>query len=199
MSDATSYLKSIYNDIINDPDNSKFTKKDYLPIYTISEKSKIIIIGQAPGIKAQTSKIAWNDLSGNKLRDWLGVTKDEFYNTDYFALVPMDFYYPGKGKSGDLPPRTGFASKWHPKLFSKLNNIELIILIGSYSVKHYLKDNAKANLTLTVKSYKEYLPKYFPITHPSPRNIGWHINNPWFENNVIPDLKKIIKDIIKKS
>lgn len=189
-------LNQIKNEIINDIDNQEFTNKGWLPIYTISEKSKIIIIGQAPGIKAQTSHLAWNDLSGNKLRDWLEVTKDQFYNTNIFALVPMDFYFPGSGKTGDLPPRRNFAAKWHPKLFSKLDNLKLIILIGSYSQKYYLKDSAKTNLTATVKSYNEYLPSFFPLPHPSPRNIGWHINNPWFEQEVIPDLKKIVKDII---
>lgn len=189
-------LYKIYNEIINDPDNQEYTIKGWLPIYTVSNKSKIVIIGQAPGIKAQESKIAWNDLSGNKLRDWLGVTREDFYETSKFALIPMDFYYPGQGKSGDLPPRRGFAEKWHSKILNELDSLQLIILIGQYSQNYYLKDKAKKNLTETVKAYKEYLPDYFPLAHPSPRNIRWHIKNPWFEEYVIPDLKKIVKSIL---
>lgn len=189
-------LYKIYNEIIYDPDNQEYTIKGWLPIYTVSNESKIVIIGQAPGIKAQESKIAWNDLSGNKLRDWLGVTREDFYETSKFALIPMDFYYPGQGKSGDLPPRRGFAEKWHSKILNELDSLQLIILIGQYSQNYYLKDKAKKNLTETVKAYKEYLPDYFPLAHPSPRNIRWHIKNPWFEEYVIPDLKKIVKSIL---
>jgi|SRR5690554_3554481 len=189
-------LYKIYNEIINDPDNQEYTIKGWLPIYTLSNESKIVIIGQAPGIKAQESKIAWNDLSGNKLRDWLGVTREDFYETSKFALIPMDFYYPGQGKSGDLPPGRGFAEKWHSKILNELDSLQLIILIGQYSQNYYLKDKAKKNLTETVKAYKEYLPDYFPLAHPSPRNIRWHIKNPWFEEYVIPDLKKIVKSIL---
>ncbi len=189
-------LYKIYNEIINDPDNQEYTIKGWLPIYTVSNESKIVIIGQAPGIKAQESKIAWNDLSGNKLRDWLGVTREDFYETSKFALIPMDFYYPGQGKSGDLPPRRGFAEKWHSKILNELDSLQLIILIGQYSQNYYLKDKAKKNLTETVKAYKEYLPDYFPLAHPSPRNIRWHIKNPRFEEYVIPDLKKIVKSIL---
>lgn len=196
MKNKDQELIQIRNDIIKDIDNQEYTNMGWLPIYTISSKSKIIIIGQAPGIKAQTSEIAWNDLSGNKLRSWLGVSKEQFYNTDIFGLVPMDFYFPGSSKSGDLPPRRNFASKWHPKLFSNLDDLKLIILIGNYSQKYYLKDSAKTNLTAKVKSYTEYLPTYFPLPHPSPRNIGWHINNPWFEEEVIPELKRVVQEII---
>lgn len=189
-------LNKIYNEIINDPENQEFTNKGWLPIYTVSKQSKIVIIGQAPGIKAQESKIAWNDLSGNKLRDWLGVTREEFYDTSKFALIPMDFYFPGQGKSGDLPPRKSFSEKWHSRILNELDSLQLIILIGQYSQNYYLKDKAKKNLTETVKAYKEYLPDYFPLAHPSPRNIRWHIKNPWFEEYVIPDLKKIVKSIL---
>ena len=190
-------LEQIRKAIIEDPSNLEFKEKGYEPVYTISKKSKIIIIGQAPGIKAQMSKLAWNDLSGNKLRDWLGVTKEEFYNPDLFAHIPMDFYYPGKSKSGDLPPRFGFAALWHPLLLALVDDLKLIILIGNYSQKHYLK-NSKKNLTENVKSYQEYLPLYLPLPHPSPRNIGWYIANPWFEKEVIPKLRKRVKEILNK-
>lgn len=187
-------LKRIYNDI--QKDNQEYTNLGYLPLYSVNENSKILIIGQAPGIKAQLSNSTWNDLSGDKLRSWLGVTREEFYDENLFGLIPMDYYYPGKGKTGDLPPRKDFAPKWHPLILEHLNNVKLIILIGSYSQKYYLK--SKDNLTTNVFNFKKYLPEYFPLVHPSPLNFRWFNKNPWFESEVIPELQKIIKDIIKK-
>lgn len=189
-------LEKIKEEIINDSDNLKFTNIGWLPVYSVSSQSKIIIIGQAPGIKAQESKIPWNDVSGNKLREWLGVTRDQFYDPNIFALMPMDFYYPGKGKSGDLPPRKLFASKWHPRILANMNEFRLIILVGSYSQKYYLNKLFKENLSKTVQSYQEYLPRYFPLVHPSPLNKRWLKNNPWFENETIIDLKAIVRNII---
>lgn len=189
-------LNKIREEIINDIDNIEFTKQGYMPLYSVSHKSKIIIIGQAPGIKAQEAQLPWNDLSGNKLREWLGVSVEEFYDNNIFAHIPMDFYYPGKGKSGDLPPRKDFAKKWHSKIFKNIEEIKLIILIGSYSQKYYLKETFKKNLTDTVKAYNEYLPKYFPLAHPSPLNIRWFIQNPWYLEEVIPSLREIVHNII---
>jgi len=191
-------LNRIKEEIINDSDNIDFTNKGWFPLYTISSKSKILIVGQAPGIKAQESQICWNDLSGNRLREWLGVTKDQFYNPDNFALVPMDFYYPGKAKTGDLPPRKEFSKKWHSRLIENIMDLRLIILIGSYAQKFYLKDSIKRNLTETVKAYKEYLPNYFPLAHPSPLNIRWFRQNQWFDDEVIPSLKELVKNIINE-
>ena len=108
----------------------------------------------------------------------------------------MGFCYPGKGKSGDLPPRKECAEKWHEPLFEKLNNVDLILLIGQYAQKYYLKEKVKSTLTETVNHYKEYLPRYFVMPHPSPRNRFWLKNNPWFEEHVIPDLQKRIHQII---
>lgn len=191
-------LNKIKEDIINDIDNIEFTNKGWLPLYTISPKSKIIIIGQAPGIKAQESGIAWNDISGDRLREWLGVSKSQFYDTNLFALIPMDFYYPGKGKTGDLPPRESFSIKYHSKLISKLEDLKLIILVGSYAQKYYLKDTFKSNLTETVKAYQEYLPQYLPIVHPSPLNIRWQSKNPWYKDEVLPSLKTLVNSIINE-
>ena len=189
-------LDQILYMIKDDPMNQSYTKEGYDPLYILSEHSKIMIVGQAPGIKAQMSGLTWNDLSGDRLREWLGVTRDIFYNPECFSMIPMDFYYPGKGKSGDLPPRKGFAEKWHPLLLKHLKELKLIILVGSYAQDYYLKDKKKKTLTDTVKSYLEYLPLYIPLVHPSPRNVGWHINNPWFELEVVPYLKKRVKDIL---
>jgi uracil-DNA glycosylase len=134
-------LNKIKKDIINHPDNKKFTEMSWKPIYSISEKSKIILISQAPGRLAQESNIPWNDISGNTLRKWLGVSREEFYNLNNFAILPMDFYFPGKGKTGDLAPRKNFAPLWHKPILDQLNNIKLIILIGNHSQKYYIKDD----------------------------------------------------------
>src|SRR5690554_160745 len=191
-------LENIYYDILNDKANQELVNKGYIPLYKVNENSKIIIIGQAPGIKAQEENETWLDQSGDKLRDWLGVTMDEFYNPDLFGQLPMDFFYPGKGKTGDLPPRKDFAKTWHPKILKELKNVKLIVLIGNYSQKHYLKDKYLGNLTKTVKNYQAYLPKYFPIPHPSPLNFRWFNNNKWFEVDVLPEFKKIVNNILNE-
>ncbi len=190
-------LKKIKEKIIEDAQNKEYTKNNLMPIYEVNSRSKILVIGQAPGIKAQTSETTWKDKSGDRLRDWLGVSNEEFYNVDLFGLMPMDFYFPGKGKTGDLPPRKGFAEKWHPQILKNLRNVKLILLIGAYAQAFYLKDQMKTNLTETVKSFKEYLPIYFPLSHPSPLNFRWRKNNPWFEEEIIPTLHSLIQKIIK--
>ncbi len=194
--DKNENLLKINEAIKKDPANIEYTKKGYEPLYVIDKDSKIIIIGQAPGLKAQESNMAWNDLSGNKLREWLGVSREEFYNSKLFGQIPMDFYFPGHGKTGDLPPRKEFAIKWHKQILDNLEDLELIILIGNYSQKYYL--DTKENLTEIVRSYKNYLPKYFPLPHPSPRNIRWFLKNPWFESHALPELKEIVRTIINK-
>lgn len=190
-------LNKIREQIMQDPQNKDYTKKDLIPIYEVNSRSKILIIGQAPGLKAQMSASTWNDKSGDRLREWLGVTRDEFYNPDFFGLVPIDFYFPGKGKTGDLPPRKGFAEKWHPLILKNLKEVQLIVLIGTYAQAFYLENKKKKTLTETVKSFKEYLPKYFPISHPSPLNFRWRNKNPWFENEVVPHLQKLVENIIR--
>ena len=163
------------------------------PVVSASPKSKIVIIGQAPGSVVHQTGIPWDDKSGDRLRSWLGVSKSEFYDKEVFALVPMGFCYPGKGKSGDLPPRPECASKWHNPVIAQIERIELIILIGSYAQNYYLKDGVKKTLTETVRYYQEYLPRYMPLPHPSPRNNIWLKKNAWFEESVIPELRRITK------
>jgi uracil-DNA glycosylase len=165
------------------------------PIVQASAHAKIIIIGQAPGQKVQNSGIPWDDASGNELRRWLGVTKEQFYNDKLFALVPMGFCYPGKGTSGDLPPRPECAPLWHEQLLKQMKKVQLTILIGQYAQNHYLGDALKPTLTETVKNYKEYLPDYLPLVHPSPRNRIWQKKNEWFEKEVVPELQKLVKKI----
>ena len=163
------------------------------PIISVSKDSKILIIGQAPGQKVQDSGIPWDDQSGNELRRWLGVDKEQFYNTKLFGLMPMGFCYPGKSATGDLPPRPECAPLWHHRLLDKMKTVKLILLIGQYSQKFYLGNNFKPTLTENVKNYKEHLPKYLPLVHPSPRNKIWQKKNPWFELEVVPHLREIIK------
>ena len=187
---------AIYQAIVDDPMNAEMKRKGYVPVYTASAKSRIVIVGQAPGRKAQSTMKPWNDASGILLRKWLGVTDEQFYDPDIFALIPMDFYYPGKGAHGDLPPRKGFAAKWHPLLLEHMPNVELIVLIGAYSQKYYLGKNAKRNLTETVYAYSEYLPTYFPLVHPSPLNFRWRAVNAWFDTTVVPELHRHVHQIL---
>ena len=167
------------------------------PVLNFSSKSKIVIIGQAPGIKVQKSGIPWNDASGERLREWLNVSVDEFYDPHNFAIVPMGFCYPGNEGKGDLPPRPECAELWMEKILKTLKNRKLVLLIGQYSQNYFLKKLKKKTLTETVKHYQEYLPDYFVLPHPSPRNNIWLKKNAWFIKNNLPDLKKNINSILK--
>lgn len=167
------------------------------PIIAASTKSKIIIIGQAPGRIVHNTNIPWNDKSGDNLRNWLGIDKTIFYNPDIIALIPMGFCYPGTGKNGDLAPRKECAPLWHNKLFSHMHEVGLVLLVGQYAQDYYLGDAAKDTLTETVYHFKEYLPKYFPLPHPSPRNNIWQAKNEWFPTEVLPTLKASVSFILK--
>ena len=156
-----------------------------------------MIVGQAPGRVAEESGIVWNDRSGDRLRDWMGIDRDTFYNSGKLAIVPMDFYFTGTGKSGDLPPRKDFADKWHPRLLELMPDLKLTILVGSYATKRYLQLKSSASLTQVVKDYRDYLPVYFPLVHPSPRNQIWMKKNPWFDQTVIPDLRELVAQIMR--
>ena len=166
------------------------------PIAVAHPKAKIVIIGQAPGTKVHKTGIPWDDSSGKQLRKWLNVSDDLFYDERLIAIVPMGFCYPGKGKGGDLPPRPECAPQWHKALLHKMPKLELIILIGMYAQKYYLKEKASRTLTETVKNYKDHLPSYFTLPHPSPRNRFWLSKNPWFEKEIVPELKRQIAGLI---
>lgn len=154
-----------------------------------------MIISQAPSNKAQASMTFWNDPSGDRLRSWMGVSPDEFYHSGKIAVMPLDFYYPGKGAHGDLPPRKGFAEKWHAPLLQLMPQIKLTLLIGQYAQKYYLTKRQKT-LTDTVRHYQDYLPAYFPLVHPSPLNYGWMKRNKWFTTDVLPELQREIRNIM---
>ena len=192
-------IENIIQQIKDHPDNAKFNKLGYSPIVNLTTKSKIILVSQAPSFMAQLTDKPWTDISGKVLQNWLGVTAETFYNRDNFAILPMDFYYPGKASTGDLPPRANFTPLWHSQLLSLMPNVQLMVLIGRYAQKYYLKCSSKSTLTGTVQAYGEYLPAYFPIVHPSPLNNRWHIKNPWFTEQVVPKLQTIIQKILDTS
>lgn len=166
------------------------------PVISIHPDAKVAIIGQAPGTKVHQSGIPWDDLSGKQLRKWMGIDDQIFYDPKTFAIVPMGFCYPGKGKTGDLPPRQECAPLWHDKIWKNIKQLKCTLLIGQYAQRYYLKDRCKRNLTETVSAYHEYLPHYFPLPHPSPRNRFWLAKNEWFEASVIPKLQEVISESI---
>lgn len=190
-------LEEIILRIEQDPRNQTYTERHIPPIFQIHEHAGILIIGQAPGRKAEESQIPFHDASGKVLMEWLGMSPEEFYGEDT-AILPMDFYYPGKGRSGDLPPRSFIAETYHAELLALMPEIKLTVLIGRYACAYYLRDRQKQNLTETVRNYQEYLPEFFPITHPSPLNQGWRKNHPWFLDETIPALKQQVAEILQK-
>jgi hypothetical protein len=195
MNNVTNNFTKIRDALISDERNSDYSKRGILPIYQVSEEAKILIIGQAPGAKVEENGIPFMDKSGEKLRDWMGVNEATFYSKR-IAIMPMDFYFPGRGKTGDLPPRKFIAEDYHEKMLALMPKIKLTILIGEYAIKYYLKDTKKENLTETVRCFQEYLPKYFPIVHPSPLNFRWQAKNPWFEKDVVPMLRQKVHEIL---
>ena len=189
-------IEDITKAIIADPQNKAFTEQGIKPLFAVPKNARINIVGQAPGLKTQQAGLYWKDKSGDRLREWLGVDEETFYQSGYFAVLPMDFYFPGHGKSGDLPPRKGFADKWHQPILELLPDIELTILIGQYAQKYYLHQKGTVKLTETVQHYQDYLPDFFPLVHPSPRNQIWMAKNPWFEAEVVPELQVLVQKII---
>ncbi len=186
--------EAIFEAIRQDPDNAAFTEAGIDPLYHFEPDATILIVSQAPSRSAQAAKTYWRDASGDRLRDWMGVTEAEFYDSGKLAVVPLDFYYPGKGKSGDLPPRKGFAEKWHQPLLQLMPKIKLTLLIGMYAQKYYLPRREKT-LTATVRRFADYAP-YFPMVHPSPLNYGWLRKNPWYEAQVLPELKRQVRALL---
>ena len=186
-------MESLLKRILKCESCQSFLPSGPRPVVQLGLHSKILIIGQAPGRWVHQTGIPWNDASGRTLRKWLDVDEATFYNPDFFSIMPMGFCYPGKGKSGDLPPRTECAPLWHSAILSHFKSEPLVLLIGQYAQAYYLKPAFKASLTDTVKNYKEFLPKYFPLPHPSPRNQGWLKVNPWFGEEVLPALQMEVK------
>lgn len=165
------------------------------PVIQIHPNARILIAGQAPGRKVQASGIPFDDASGDRLRDWMGITKDVFYDPQQVAIVPMGFCFPGTGKSGDLPPRPECAETWRERVLDQLPNIESTLVIGKYAQDYHFNHSAKT-VTELVNNWQEYWPDRIPLPHPSPRNNLWLRKNPWFESELIPRLQTQIAKIL---
>lgn len=191
------FFRGIRDEIMASPDNLAYTQKGWLPLFAAGSRARIAIVGHAPGQKAQELGIPWKDASGQKLMDWLGIDEETFRDPQQVAQLPMDFYYQGKGKSGDLPPRKEFAPLWHPRLLAQMPGIQLTVLVGAYAQGFYLGERRRKNLTETVRTYTDYLPAFFPLVHPSPLNFRWQAKNPWFAEAVLPALKARVAQALK--
>ena len=165
------------------------------PVVAAHRQSNIAIIGQAPGAVVHRTGVPWDDQSGENLRRWMGIDDSTFYDERQIALIPMGFCYPGKGKSGDLPPRKECAPLWHLPLFEGMEQLRLILLVGKYAQDYYLKD-PKKTLTSTVRNFMQYLPDYFVLPHPSPRNNIWQAKNSWFNTEVLPVFRDMTSTIL---
>lgn len=165
------------------------------PVLSAAASATLLIVGQAPGTRVHETGIAWNDPSGDRLRQWLDIDKAVFYDADRIAILPMGFCYPGKGKSGDLPPRPECAPLWREKLHQQLPNIRLTLLIGQYAQRYYLGKRF-TSLTETVKAWSSFQPDFIPLPHPSPRNNIWLRRNAWFEEELLPVLKQRVHHVI---
>lgn len=168
------------------------------PIVQVNPQAKILIAGQAPGRKVHGSGVPFNDASGERLRDWLGLSREVFYDEQQVAIVPMGFCFPGTGKSGDLPPRPECAPAWREQLLSQLTHIEITLLIGQYAQAYHLSDKP-TTVTETVKNWRAYWPQTLVLPHPSPRNNIWLKRNPWFEQQVLPALRQQISQVLGSS
>ncbi len=165
------------------------------PVVQLSESSRILIVGQAPGRKVHETGIPFNDPSGDRLRRWMGVDRATFYDDTRMAILPMGFCFPGTGKSGDLPPIPECADTWREALLARLKRVELTLVIGQYAHAWHLPDSRRS-VTENVRAWREYWPRLLPTPHPSPRNNLWFRRNPWFEEEVLPRLQERVADIL---
>lgn len=168
------------------------------PVVQASAQSRVLIVSQAPGRKVHETGIPFNDPSGDRLREWMGIDRETFYDAEQIAIVPMGFCFPGTGKGGDLPPRPECAPTWHPQLMPLLTEVRLTLVIGQYAHKGLLGKQRRRNLTETVKAWPEFLAQnQLPLPHPSPRNQMWLRRNPWFETELVPDLRSRVADALE--
>lgn len=166
------------------------------PVLQVAAAARILIVGQAPGARVHETGVPWDDPSGERLREWMGVRPDEFYDASRIAIIPMGYCYPGRGKGGDLPPRPECAPLWLQQLLSRLPSIELTLLVGQYAQRHFLGSRRKESLAETLNAWEEYGPNYIPLPHPSPRNTPWLRRNPEFERRLLPELRKQIRSLL---
>jgi uracil-DNA glycosylase len=154
------------------------------------------VIGQAPGARVHASGIPWSDRSGERLREWMGIDAPRFYDETLVAIVPMGFCYPGRGASGDLPPRRECAPLWHARLLALLPRVELTLLVGGHAQAHFLRDAGHASVTDTVRRWRLHAPRVFPLPHPSPRNVAWFKANRWFDDELVPVLRSRVREVL---
>ena len=166
------------------------------PVLQIHPQARVLIVSQAPGRKAHESGIPFDDASGDRLREWMGVTREIFYDPRQIAILPMGLCFPGTGKSGDLPPRPECAPAWHDQLIGHLRHIEVTLVIGQYAQAYHMK-NGQSSLTETVRSWRSHWPRIIPLPHPSPRNNIWLSRNPWFEEELIPMLRRRVSEALE--
>jgi uracil-DNA glycosylase len=168
------------------------------PIVQVGAGARLLIVGQAPGARVHASGVPWDDASGERLRDWLGIDKARFYDPEV-AIVPVGFCYPGRGGGGDLPPRKECAPLWLDRLLAHLPRIELTVLIGSYAQQQFLGTANRRSLTETVIAFADYAPRFIPVPHPSPRNTAWFLRHPWFERELLPMLRARVHAVLSAS
>lgn len=168
------------------------------PVLQAATTARILIVGQAPGARVHRTGVPWDDLSGKRLRDWMGVSTDVFYDASQIAIIPMGYCYPGRGNGGDLPPRPECAELWLQPLLTKLPLVELTLLVGQHAQRHFLGKRRKESLAETVKAWAEYGPLYIPLPHPSPRNTPWLQRNPEFEQHLLPELRRRIQSLLSR-
>jgi uracil-DNA glycosylase len=166
------------------------------PVLRAAETARILLVGQTPGVRVHMTGIPWDDPSGERLRRWMEVSRDVFYDESRIAIIPMGYCYPGRGKGGDMPPRRECAELWLDHLLARLSRIELTLLIGRYAQSYYLGRRRKSSLAETTKAWREYGPRYIPLPHPSPRNTPWLQRNPWFEQHLLPELRARIRALL---
>ncbi|MEP3863964.1 MAG: uracil-DNA glycosylase family protein [Paracoccaceae bacterium] len=166
------------------------------PIVQFSSTAKLLIVGQAPGRITHNKGIPFDDPSGDRLRSWLGITRDTFYDSQKIAIVPMGFCFPGTGTGGDLPPRTECAKTWRNKVLSEVQGVELTLIIGRYAIDWHMPDFSKRTVTDAVKAWGDVWPQKLILPHPSPRNNRWLKQNPWFETEIIPKLQSRVQSLL---
>ena len=167
------------------------------PVFRVGRTARLLIVGPAPGRLVHETGIPWNDPSGNVLRAWLALEREAFYDTSRIAIVPAGLCYPGTVNGADLPPCKECAPLWQPRFRAALPDVSLTLLVGSYAQAYYLGSSRKKTLGETVRAYRQYLPAFFPLPHPSWRNLGWLKRNPWFETDVIPALRRRVKALMR--
>ncbi|HLT77665.1 MAG TPA: uracil-DNA glycosylase family protein [Ferrovibrio sp.] len=168
------------------------------PVVRMKPTARLLVVGQAPGTRVHETGIPWNDRSGDVLRDWLAMDRDSFYDESRIAIMPMGFCYPGRDpRGGDNPPRPECAPRWHDRLLQHLPELRLTLLVGQYAQAHYLGPQRRESLTETVRHYRDYLPRFLPLPHPSWRNLAWRRRHPWFDADVVPELRRLVEAALR--